>query len=78
MIVYLVVQQGVYRHDIRGVYTSPDAAVAAAKRAAADDSDSYHDYTVYEATLDEYVEDVLTTPGVRAFTKSTLPDGVEP
>ncbi len=31
--VYLVVQAGVYRHDIRGVYTSADAAVAAAKRA---------------------------------------------
>lgn len=55
---YLVIQIGVYRHDIRGIYTSEAAAAAAAKRAATEDRDSYHDYQVHEATLDEYVDDV--------------------
>ncbi len=67
--VYLVVQVGVYRHDIRGVYTSVEAAVAAAKRAATEDRDSYHDYEVYEATPNEYVDDVRPAPGVPAFAK---------
>ena len=67
--VYLVVQQGVYRHDIRGVYTSVDAAKVAAKRAATEDRDSYHEYEVYEATPDEYVEDVRRVPDVPAYSK---------
>jgi len=68
-LVYLVVQQGVYRHDIRGVYTTAEAATVAARRAAAEDRDDYHDYTVYETTLDQYVEDVDTTPGIPEFKK---------
>jgi len=67
--VYLVVQQGVYRHDIRGVYTSLDAAKVAAKRAAVEDQDSYHDYEVHETTLGEYVEDVRRSPSVPYYSK---------
>lgn len=70
--IYLVVQQGVYRHDIRGVYTSSDKARKAARRAATEDKDSYHEYDVYEATPDEYVEDVRSVPGVPSVSKDTL------
>lgn len=59
--VYLVVQEGVYRHDIRGVYSSVELAEKAARRAAAEDSDSYHCYSVYASKLDEYAEDVAET-----------------
>ncbi len=71
--IYLVVQSGVYRHDIRGVYTSVGAAEAAAKRAAEEDSDSYHDYEVYEATPDVYVEDVRRV-GTLSYSKK-YPEG---
>jgi len=59
--VYLVIQQGVYRHDIRGVYTGKDRAIKAAERSAAEDRDDYHAYEVHETDLDQYVEDVRHT-----------------
>ncbi len=69
-VVYLVVQQGIYRHDIRGVYTSVEAAVVAAKRAAAEDRDNYHEYEVYQTVLDQYVDDVTAADGDPSFSKS--------
>ena len=55
--VYVVIQEGFYRHDIRGVYSDLKLAKVAARRAADDDTDSYHTYVVYEAQLDAYVDD---------------------
>lgn len=51
--VYLVIQTGVYRHDVVGVMSSLDAAKARAEAAAAMECDSYHDYEVYEVSVDE-------------------------
>lgn len=72
--VYIVVQMGVYRHDIRGVYSTAGRAESAAKRAAREDSDSYHEYEVWETVLDDYVCDAERTPGILAVTKETVED----
>lgn len=60
-VVWLVIQQGVYRHDIRGVYSTQELAIRAAKKAAREDRDSYHEYIVHEALLDQYVADTRET-----------------
>ncbi len=67
MIVHLVVQEGVYRHDICGVYSSAELAEEAAQRAAREDEDDYHSYEIYETALDQYVNDVYPTPGAPSF-----------
>lgn len=46
MIVYLVIQDGVYRHGIAGIFATLDEAKAAADKCAAYDRDHYHDYDV--------------------------------
>ncbi len=67
MNLYLVVQEGVYRHDIRGVYTSAARAETAARRAAREDEDDYHQYCVYNTTANEYVTDVGPEEGAPSF-----------
>ena len=63
--IYLVIQEGVYRHDVRGVYSTLEKATDAAEKAAAEDDDSYHEYVVCETELDTYVEDVDEVDGLR-------------
>ena len=65
-LIYLVIKVGVYRHGIRGVYTTIEGARTAAKRAASEDEDSYHEYEVHETYPNEYVQDVRI---VEAYTK---------
>jgi hypothetical protein len=71
MTVYLVIQNGVYRHDVRGVYTTKENAENAARRSAAEDRDAYHSYAVFEAELDAYVEDVKAADDLPGFRQRT-------
>ncbi len=50
---WTVIQQGVYRHTIEGVFSSFVLAVAAADEAAATDRDDWHTYDVHVWTVDE-------------------------
>ena len=55
MDIYIVVQEGVYRHGIFGVYTERDDAIALAKELAETDNDGYHTYEVIPFELDKRV-----------------------
>lgn len=59
MRVYIVTEEGLYRHHILGVYTRPGAAEHRAKAAAAA-SDGYHQYDVTIADEDADIADVDT------------------
>jgi len=43
---YVVTQEGVYRHGIFGVFTDKNKAIALAYKLAETDSDDYHEYLV--------------------------------
>ncbi len=66
---FIVVQRGVYRHDIHGAWGDEGDAVAAAERIALADSDCYHEYEVMILALDgeitegEVIATVRTVPG---------------
>lgn len=49
---YVIVQEGVYRHSIFGVYSKRELAISESERLASEDFDSYHDYMVYEFERD--------------------------
>lgn len=57
MKLFLVTRDGVYRHEVLGVYSSREAAVERAKQSSNDDG--YHEYTVSKTRLDVPVEDVI-------------------
>jgi len=46
--VFVVVQEGVYRHDIHGPFTTFAEAVTMANEIARADNDNYHWYRVYK------------------------------
>lgn len=52
-LLYIVTKEGRFRHDIRGVFDSSDAAIARADDAAMADHDSYHEYCVYSIMLND-------------------------
>lgn len=53
---FVVIQVGMCRHAIFGVYSTVGAATDAACRAAREGRDSYHRYEVRPFVLDEYVD----------------------
>ena len=55
---YVVTREGVYRHEILGIYTKSPNALAAAKAAAGKENDNYHDIVVSKCKVDEVIEDV--------------------
>lgn len=67
MTVYLVIKQGVYRHEIKGVFSDPETAAEMAAIASLDntgrgnDGDGYHTFWVGETELDKSVDDVKKT-----------------
>lgn len=50
--VFVVTKQGVYRHDIMGIYTVRGKAFRAAKSAIQAEHDDYHEFHVLEVPLD--------------------------
>lgn len=46
MDIFVVTREGVYRHEIVGAYHDVDAAIEAAKIAAANEPDDYHSFEV--------------------------------
>jgi hypothetical protein len=49
---FLVIQNGVYRHGIGGIFSTVEAAKAAADACAGLDHDAYHNYEVIPFQLD--------------------------
>jgi hypothetical protein len=52
MKLFAVFQQGVYRHECGGIFSTEEKAKDAATRLAMYDCDSYHRYEVYPFNLD--------------------------
>lgn len=50
--VFVVTKQGVYRHDIMGIYTVRGNAFRAARKALKLEHDEYHTFHVTEISLD--------------------------
>jgi hypothetical protein len=59
MEVYVVVQEGVYRHAIHGVFSTLEKAKECAYISCKDDKDDYHTYDIYKGVLDQKVEDLV-------------------
>ena len=55
MEVYLVVQNGFYRHDVFGILSDKQKAIDLADDLARTDGDGYHTYQVIPFQLDEEV-----------------------
>ena len=58
MNMFIVYKQGVYRHEISGVFSTLELAKKAATLGALSEYDGYHHFTVAKVGLDETVEDV--------------------
>jgi hypothetical protein len=50
---YIVYQQGVYRHAILGVFTTIELAKKSALLGALDEYDGYHDFVIAKVSVDE-------------------------
>jgi hypothetical protein len=53
MKLYIVIQVGIYRHGIAGVFDRGEVAIDTAMKMLGLESDSYHDYEVIECELNE-------------------------
>lgn len=62
MTIWVVIRCGVYRHEIGGVFSTLDAAKAAAEELQADEPDSWHYYEVLETELDRTARDETPRP----------------
>ena len=58
MNVYTVYKQGVYRHEILGVFDTLENARKRAFVAALGENDGYHDFMVAQSNLNDYVDDL--------------------
>ena len=58
MKVYLVTEEGRYRHRVKGVYHNPGAACSRAVEVAKK-SDGYHEYDVTVADEDKDIDDLV-------------------
>ena len=50
--IFLVTREGVYRHEIMGLRSTEEAAIALAKDCALGEGDDYHSFDVVEMALD--------------------------
>ena len=57
-VLYVVSREGVYRHEILGIYRTQVMAEARAKEVAMHEPDGWHDIQVSTATLDRDFSDV--------------------
>lgn len=62
MKLFVVTREGIYRHEILGIYEEQHAAEQRAKEQAANDmnQDTWHQYTVWETVANEPTDDLLT------------------
>ena len=54
--VFVIIQRGVYRHRIVGIYHDEGEAVACADRALGKEPDSYHSMEIIRVPIDQDVE----------------------
>jgi hypothetical protein len=58
MIVYIAIKEGVYRHEIVGVYDDVNKAIERAKELCDAEPDDYHNFDIGECTLNTPIGDV--------------------
>lgn len=87
-VVYAVFQQGIYRHECLGIFSSESAAKETADAAAQNEKDAYHSFVVVPFEVDkagefseyfsEYSEPKSTYRGLRKwyFTYNYLQEGL--
>ena len=56
-LLYAIIEEGVYRHDVGGVFSSLEQAAAEAKVKVLAEKDHYHDWLVLEFKVDQSVDD---------------------
>jgi hypothetical protein len=72
MKLYIVTREGVYRHEILGVYDTKEAAEKRAQWGTDHDIDNYHGYRVGECELNEDLkDDVRDRPELKKGSKWT-------
>ena len=54
--VFIVHREGVYRHEVVGVYTDAEVAKQAAITAIKSEGDDYHDFSVIRCPLNTYLD----------------------
>lgn len=63
---YIVIQEAIYRHKIKGLYSDEDTAIARAKHfkrvrdlgVETGDYDGHHKYNVYEVNPNQPIDDL--------------------
>ena len=58
MKVYVITREGIYRHEILGVFTSLEEAVEIAEKEIMVEKDGYHDIHINSCDTDELIQDV--------------------
>ena len=56
-LIYIVIEEGVYRHDIKGVYLKESDAVNRAIEVIKQRKDGYHRYTVLKCVVGKPIDD---------------------
>lgn len=59
MKLFVVIQRGVYRHGIVGVFDDLELAISNAKRACKEESDNYHNFEIVALETNSYKEEVV-------------------
>jgi hypothetical protein len=57
-IVFVVTREGVYRHEVLGIYRDSVDAGSRALQCANEEKDGYHEYVVWFAKVDEAMQDM--------------------
>ena len=76
MEIYVVVREGVYRHEILGLFSDADKAKDVAHTACEKDVDDYHTYDIYKGTVDQTVEDLVREGFYRRYDFQRDKDGI--
>ena len=71
MNIYAVIKNGVYRHEISGVYESYELAEKRAIEVCSNEEDDYHDFLILKFGLNVDVEDGLFIS--RIYRKEGIP-----
>lgn len=77
MIVYVITREGIYRHEVLGIFTTEQAAIDRAAQIDAGEPDHWHDIDIWTATLDVPIEDVTLLHKINTRQDRTRPDRVQ-